>query len=106
VVKFRNRSGRLCLDRDARLVVADNGKVYLQSTDLAKDFSLRDLNSTIILVFIEQVDDVLRTNLHSTTKSRLAALAEERPELRLDSFGLPPFSVTEIEPLSALVPPV
>ena len=98
LVKFRNRNGRLCLDRDARLVVTDNGKVYLQSIELAKDFSLRDLNNTIILVFIEQVDDVLRTNLHSTTKTRLAALAEERPELRLDSFGLPPFSVTEIEP--------
>jgi len=98
VVKFRDRGGRLRLDRDARLVVNDNGKVYLQSVELARDLLARQLEDVIFFVQIEQVDEVLRTNVHLSTKAKLRELSEERPELRLTSFGLPPYSVIEIEP--------
>jgi hypothetical protein len=98
VVKFRDRRGRLRLDQDARLVVAENGKVYLQSAELARDLLARSLEDVIFFVQIEQIDEVLRTNFHLITKTKLCALSEARPELRLESFGLPPYSVTEIEP--------
>jgi hypothetical protein len=98
MVKFRDRSGRLRLDRDARLVVGENGKVYLQSTELAKDLLARPLKDVIFFVQIEQIDEVLRTHVHLITGAKLRALSEERAGLRLESFGLPPYSVTEIEP--------
>jgi|SRR5579862_5599561 len=97
-VKFRDRGGRLRLDHEARLVVGENGKTYLQSTALAKDLLARPLTNNIFLILVEQIDDVLRTNFHITTKDKFRSLSEERPELRLNAFGLPPSSITEIEP--------
>jgi hypothetical protein len=98
VLKFRDRNGRLCLDRNARLVVAEGGKVYLQSGELAKDFAARYDNDTLLYVFLEQVDDAVRVTIHFSKEADLVALSEGRPELRIDAFGLPPYSVTEIEP--------
>jgi hypothetical protein len=70
----------------------------LQSVELAKDFSDRYDNDTLLYVFIEQVDEAVRAIVHFSKVAELIALTEERPELRLDSFCLPPQSVTEIEP--------
>jgi hypothetical protein len=98
VIKFRDRDGRLCLDRNARLIVADVGKVYLQSAELAKDFAARYDNDTLLYIFLEQVDDAVRAMVHFSKEANLIALSEERPELRIESFGLPPHSVAEIEP--------
>ena len=79
-------------------MVADPGKVFLQSVELAKDFASRCDNDTLLNIFIEQVDDTVRATVHFTNEATLWTLSEERPELRIGSFGLPPDSVTEIEP--------
>ena len=78
--------------------MVENGKVFLQSSDLAKDLLSRPIDDHLLFILVDQIDDVLRTNVHVTTKSRLRELSQERPEVRLEAFGLPPYSVTEIEP--------
>jgi hypothetical protein len=98
IVKFRDRTGRAHLDLDARLLVSDNGKAYLQSTNFVKDLLSRDLSDHILFIFTEQVDDVLRMTIFGNDKTYLDLLCEDRPEIRLQSFDLPPVSVTEIEP--------
>ena len=98
IVKFRDRNRRLRLDGDARIVVADAGKVYLQSADLAKDLASCYDHDTLVYIFLEQVDDVVRATIHFSNEAELVGLAEERPELRINTFDLPPYSVTEIEP--------
>jgi hypothetical protein len=98
IIKFRDKTGRPRLDLDARLLVSDNGKVYLQSANFVKDLLSRDLRDQILFIFTEQVDDILRMTICVNNKAYLNLLSEDRPELRLNSYDLPPVSVTEIGP--------
>jgi hypothetical protein len=97
-VKFRDRHGKICLDRDAHLSFSPSGTALLESNYLAKDLQERALAEVLLFIAFEQIDDVLRATVHFSTRSALAALANERPELRLSAYGLPPSSVCEIEP--------
>lgn len=98
VVKFRDVTGKLRLDPDARLLLDDNGKAFLQSSELTKDLLSRSLQDHLLFILVDQIGDVLRANVYITGKFWLEELSEKRPELRLEAYGLPPYSVAEIQP--------
>src|SRR5579884_851607 len=68
VVKFRDVTGKLRLDPDARLLLDDNGKAFLQSSELTKDLLSRSLQDHLLFILVDQIGDVLRANVYITAK--------------------------------------
>lgn len=97
-VKFRDRSGRICLDPEAHLDIPKPGKVILHSQPLAKELTSRDHAGLLLFISLEQAGEILRATVHLVQSSALRLLMDERPELRLDTLGLPPPTVVEFEP--------
>jgi hypothetical protein len=56
--------------------------------------------NVLLFLHLEQAGGVLRAIAHFSSVEKLKSLAEQRPELRLSSYDLPPAYSTEIEPSS------
>jgi len=101
-VKFRNQSGKIVLDNEARLIVPDElGVAFLCSPLLANDIKSRQTEDTLFLFLIEQSDGLLRITVQFVEARKLRDLGIQRPELRFAAYDLPPVTVTDIEPTSS-----
>jgi hypothetical protein len=67
---------------------------------LAKELIGRSVENVLLFLHLEQAGGVLRAIAHFSTDENLKRLAEQRPELRLSAYDLPPAYSTEIEPSS------
>jgi hypothetical protein len=99
-VRFRNSDGHLILDDKAKLIVQDNGRSFVASELLAKELIAHADERTVLFLHLEQASGVLRAIAHISTFDRFKEWDQQRPELRLSSYGLPPAYSTEIEPSS------
>jgi hypothetical protein len=99
-VRFRTSLGNLALDDKAKLVVQESGRTYLSSELLAKELIRHTGEDALLYLHLEQAGGVLRAIAHFSNISKFQGFAEQRPELRLSSYGLPPAYSTEIEPSS------
>lgn len=98
-VRFRNGRGELILDDSARLLIHDNGRALLVSEPLAAEL-LRAGERALLFLHLEQAEGIIRAIAHLSSIEKLEAFAEQRPELRLAAYDLPPTYSTEIEPSS------
>lgn len=97
-LKYRDVSGLIRIDDDARLNITENEEAFIQSHMLASELEKRWKRNELALVLLEKVNEIVRVTFHFTSRDNLERIKAERPELRLDAYGIPPSSVTEIEP--------
>jgi hypothetical protein len=99
-LKYRDASGLIRIDDDARLAISDDNGAFLQSHMLASDLMKRWERDELLFVLLEQVNGIVRLTVHFSSRANLQELHSKRPELRMDVYGLPPLSVAEVEPFS------
>jgi hypothetical protein len=98
-LRFRDTSGNLRLDDNARLFVSEEtGRIYLHSDELAPELLSKQAEGKLLFVHVEQAADVVRATVNFSSARHLEKLSQERPELRLQAYDLPPRTITEIEP--------
>jgi hypothetical protein len=90
----------LVSDEKAKLLVQNNGRSLLYSELLANELINRAHENVLLYLHLEQASGVVRAIVHFSTVEQFEDFSEQRPELRLSSYDLPPAYSTAIEPSS------
>jgi len=96
LVKFREGTGAISADDEAKIVIIKN-ESFLKSSPLCRSLSEAYLKGKTIVLCFEGIPNEARCVASVLDPDFFTALERDDPSLRLSVFQLPPFDVTPVE---------